>query len=189
VGAVAAVVPRAAGPIFDDTSRAVLEYYLPQAGSAWQRWSTVSSLRLPSGKALSVPVGETINPAVYRRCLRSGCFSLVVLTFGSAAQFDSQILPAITANQRYELVASVPYGKRMGEIWEYQSQAHFRSQRQSTAATSGPSLLASVLTPTPRLRPLMGTVSAVVLGSGGVVALFTVVVRLGWRRGKASDEI
>jgi len=183
------VVPKTSGPIFDDSSRAVLEYYLPRAGTDWERWSTASSFRLPSGKALSVPVGETVNPAVYRRCLRAGCFSLVILTFGSAAPFDSQILPALTASQNYHLVALVPYGTRTSQIWEYEPQAQFRSARQSTALAAGPSLLQSVLMPTPRLRPLMGSVSTLVLGSGVCVASFTILVRFGWRRGKASDEV
>ena len=74
------LLPGTTGPILDDNNRAVAEYYLPNEGDEWYRWSTGSSLRLPDGKSLNVPVSETLDPTTYVDRIRGGYFSVVILT-------------------------------------------------------------------------------------------------------------
>jgi hypothetical protein len=59
------ILPATRGPILDDNNRAVPAYYLASEGSEWWRWSNNSSLRLPHGKSISVPVGGTLALAFH----------------------------------------------------------------------------------------------------------------------------
>jgi hypothetical protein len=183
------VLPGTAGPILDDNNRAVPEYYLPGEGNEWYRWSNNSSLRLPNGKSLSVPVSETLDPSVYAARLRSGYFSVVILGFNSAAAFDHQMLPALAANHHYRLVASIPYGGHDSQVWEYEPQSRFQAESFGPRVSRTAAPLGSVLTPPARLKPILGTITDVVASTGIAILLFTIIVRLAWRRGKASHEI
>jgi hypothetical protein len=183
------ILPGTSGPILDDNNRAVPEYYLPSEGNEWYRWSNNSSLRLPNGKSLSVPVSETLDPGVYAARLRSGYFSVVILGFNSAAGFDHQILPALEANHHYRLVASIPYGGHDTQVWEYEPQSRFRAESSGPRVSRAAMPLGSVLTPPARLKPILGTITDVVVSTGIAILLFTIIVRLAWRRGKASHEI
>lgn len=182
------LLPGTSGPILDDNNRAVPEYYLTREGDEWYRWSNNSSLRLPDGKSLSAPVSETLDPSFYVARVRSGYFSVVILGFSTAAAFDRQVLPALAANHHYRLVASIPYGGHDSQVWEYEPQSRFRAEslgpRVGRAAPLG-----SVLTPPARLKPILGTITDIVGCTGIAVLLFTVIVRLAWRRGKASHEV
>jgi hypothetical protein len=183
------ILPGTSGPILDDNNRAVPEYYVPSEGDEWYRWSSNSSLRLPNGKSLSVPVSETLDPSVYAARLRSGYFSVVILGFSSAAGFDHQILPALDANHHYRLVASIPYGGHDTQVWEYEPQSRFQDESFGPRVNRTATPLGSVLTPPARLKPILGTITDVVASTGIAILLFTIIVRLAWRRGKASHEI
>lgn len=183
------ILPGTSGPILDDNNRAVPEYYLPREGDEWYRWSNNSSLRLPSGKSLSVPVSETLDPGIYVDRVRSGYFSMVILGFNSAAAFDHQILPALAANHHYRLVASIPYGGHDSQVWEYEPQSRFQAESFGPRVSRAQAPLGSVLTPPARLKPILGTITDIVTCTGIAILLFTIIVRLAWRRGKASHEI
>jgi hypothetical protein len=43
--------------------------------------------------------------------------------------------------------------------------------------------------PPARLKPILGTITDVVVFTGIAILLFTIIVRLAWRRGKASHEV
>jgi hypothetical protein len=120
--------------------------------------------------------------------VRAGYFSVVILGFAAAAAFDHQVLPALAANPRYHLVASVPYGGHDTEVWEYKPQTRFRAERLAPAVSKAESPLGSLLTPPARLRPILGTITGIVTLTGIAVLLFAAAVRLAWRRGKASHE-
>jgi 4-amino-4-deoxy-L-arabinose transferase-like glycosyltransferase len=183
------LLPGTSGPILDDNNRAVAEYYLPKEGDEWYRWSTGSSLRLPDGKSLNVPVGEILTPATYIDRIKEGYFSVVVLTFTSSVVLDHDIEPALAANSHYHLVAEVPFGKRYSQIWEYEPQRVFRSDHLGPLTAKPSSALSSLLMPPARLKPILGTITDVVVFTGIAILLFAILVRLAWRRGKASHEI
>ena len=183
------VLPRTSGPILDDNNRAVPEYYLPLAGGQWYRWSNNSSLRLPDGKSESVPVGQTLDPRVYVSRIRSGYFSVVILSFTSATAFDDRLLPALATNHHYNLVAAVPYGGHKSEIWEYEPQARFEREQLAPRSDAGASPLGGLLTPAARLRPILGTITGIVSISGLAVLLLTIIIRTMWRRGKESYDV
>jgi hypothetical protein len=183
------ILPGTSGPILDDNNRAVPEYYVPSEGDQWYRWSSNSSLRLPNGKSLSVPVSETLDPSVYVARIRSGYFSVVILGFSSAAGFDHQIVPALDANHHYRLVASIPYGGHDTRVWQYEPQSRFQAESFGPRVSKTATPLGSVLTPPARLKPILGTITDVVASTGIAILLFTIIVRLAWRRRKASHEI
>ena len=182
------ILPGTSGPILDDNTRAVAGYYLPQAGDEWYRWSNDTSLRLPDGKSLSAPVSETLDPSFYADRVRAGYFSVVILGFSAAATFDHQVLPALAANRHYHLLTSVPYGGHESEVWKYEPQRRFQSELLNPHVSKDESPLGSLLTPPARLKPILGTITDIVTLTGLAVLLFTIVVRLAWRRGKASHE-
>jgi hypothetical protein len=182
------VLPRTAGPILDDNTRAVAGYYLPQEGDEWYRWSNNTSLRLANGKSLSAPVSETLNPSFYADRVRAGYFSVVILGFSAAANFDHQILPALATNRHYHLMTSVPYGGHDSEVWEYEPQRRFQDEELSPHMNKNDSPLGGLLTPPARLKPILGIITDIVALTGLAVLLFTIIVRLTWRRGKASHE-
>ena len=114
---------------------------------------------------------------------------MVILTFSSAAAFDRQMVPALTANRHYHLLSAVPYGGHRSEIWEYEPQRHFASDQLGPRETPGASPLGGLLTPAARLRPILGTITGIVTVSGLAVIVLTIVIRVLWRRGKESYEL
>ena len=93
------------------------EYYLP-SGSDWRLWSNTRSIVLPDGHSISVAVGASGNPLVYRRFILRNYFSLVALDFLSTRPLDVAIAADLDGNSRYRLVADVPYGTARYRIWE-----------------------------------------------------------------------
>ncbi len=188
VNTLARILPATSGPILDDDNRSLAEYYLPSAGNEWYRWSNDTSLRLPHGKSASVPVAGVSDTGLFLRRIASGYFSLLVLNFTSGYTVDERLLPALEANTNYQLVAEVPYGRRDSQVWEYRLlNAVTTADLAPVSAPSTP--LGSFLTPGAHTRPVLGTLGTSVIVSGLAVAFMTVLVRFGWRRGKASDEI
>jgi 4-amino-4-deoxy-L-arabinose transferase-like glycosyltransferase len=182
------LLPGTRGPILDDSNRALAEYYLPAQGDQWYRWSNDTSLRLPHGRSVSVPVASQTGSKMFTSRVRTGYFSVVILNFTSASWLDQRLLPALEANAHYQLTAAVPYGSKDSEIWEYRPSGHFESLDLSPPTPPG-TPLGSLLTPAIRPRAILGTLGSTVIFSGAGVLLITVLIRLGWRRGKASDEI
>jgi hypothetical protein len=101
----------------DDT--AILKFYL---NVPWQRWSTTSSITLPSGHTISSPVGTEGDPALYVRYLKQGYFSLVILPLGAKDLLDNRIAAMLKHDPDYSLVTIAPYGNSTYEVWRYKLQ-------------------------------------------------------------------
>lgn len=183
------VLPRTSGPILFDNNRALPQYYLPVEGDQWYRWSNNSSLRLLDGKSVSVSVGHEVMPSLYAARVRGGYFSVVVLNFSSAARLDRYVLPALRENKHYHLRALVPYGSRASQVWVYEPQTHFYGKMLGPREHASASALVTLLTPVARLRPILGVVQSAVAASGMAVIFLVILIRFGWRREKACDEI
>lgn len=96
----------------------IAEYYLPQAGSQWQRWSTTSSIRLGNGKNISVGVGGIGNANTYISYLRKRFFALVALDPSkSTAAFDGKLAAYLTQDPDYEVAEQVRAGTGIYTIW------------------------------------------------------------------------
>lgn len=107
--------------LIDDT--AVPKYYLR---IPWQRWSTTSSITLPSGHAVSVPVGKSGNPATYERLISRHYFSVVALHFASKGSLNEKLISQLAQMPAYRLVRIVPYGRMHYGIWKYERTAGAR---------------------------------------------------------------
>ena len=183
------ILPSTTGPILFDDNRAVPQYYIPTVGAQWYRWSNDSSLRLPNGKSISVRVGQDPSPSLYVDRVKTGYFSVVVLNFGAAAMLDSHVLPALKANSHYHLQATIPHGRHASQIWVYQPQESFKHEDLRPQVMGNDSPLVTLLTPVARLRPILLAIEAAVVISGIAVVILIFLIRFGWRRGKAYDEI
>jgi hypothetical protein len=189
VSSLGQVLQNTAGPILFDDNRAVPQYYIPTAGAQWYRWSNDSSLRLPDGKSISVGVGHDPSPSLYVARVNTGYFSVVVLNYGSAAVLDSYLLPALKSNPHYHLQVTIPRGHHASQIWLYQPQERFRNEKLGPQTIGNGSPIVTLLTPVARLRPILKIIEAAVVASSIAVVILIFLIRFGWRRGKAYDEI
>lgn len=94
------------------------EYY-STAGTRWQHWSSTRSIVLPSGRSISAPVGKAGDPLMYRRLIARGYFSLVALNFDATPSLDRQIAADLGRNSSYQIIATIPYGRRTYVIWQH----------------------------------------------------------------------
>jgi hypothetical protein len=86
----------------------VPEYYLPQAGSQWERWSTTSSIRLGNGKSISVAVDQVGNANTYISFIKKRFFALIVLQPSKAtAELDGKLADYLTQDPDYEADATI----------------------------------------------------------------------------------
>lgn len=100
-------------------------YYLQS--TPWQDWSNTRSVRMPGGNAISVPVGQEGNPAVYKSLIAEHYFSVVLLTFTDTVPLDNAIARDLHDTSGYRIADSIPFGPtRHGDytIWIY--EPHFR---------------------------------------------------------------
>ena len=65
------------GPILTDTKS--LSESVLATGRNWQRWSSLTSIELPDGHSISMPVAEYGRPKVYAQLIAAGYFNLVAL--------------------------------------------------------------------------------------------------------------
>lgn len=176
------VLPGTSGPILVSTP-SVAEYYLPQ-GTQWYRWSNLYTIRQLNGRAVSSKVvGSTLSETSYESRIRQGFFSIVVTNLrGSQAPIARRLVPALIHSKLYRLGAVVQDWDSL--IWLRQPQVHVTYNLPVTADTP----LGGILTPAPRLHPLLGEVAETVTGSGIAVGFLTLLIRFTWRRRKDADE-
>jgi hypothetical protein len=113
-------------PLVDGTSGRLLvetpsipEFYLP-AGGQWDRWSTTSSIRLPDGKSISVPVGGVGHPDIYLSLIRQHFFSVIALDPSEITSgFDAALSADLSADPSYRVFDRLPYGHGTYTIWVY----------------------------------------------------------------------
>jgi Dolichyl-phosphate-mannose-protein mannosyltransferase len=177
------LLPGTSGPIMVSTPD-VPEYYLRQ-GTEWYRWSNLYTIRQLNGSAISAKmIGQSVSTATYATKIRQGFFSIVVTNLsGSNAPFAERLVPLLAKSKHYRLAAVIPYWHSL--IWLRDPQVHVSYH----LAQSTVSPLVSILTPTARLRPLLGKITEAVAGSGIAVLLFTLLIRFAWRRRKAAEEL
>jgi 4-amino-4-deoxy-L-arabinose transferase-like glycosyltransferase len=123
------LVASTSGPILDETPY-IAESSLA-AGATWERWSNTRSIRLPSGKTISVPVNASGDPGVYQDFIRSHYFTLIALNFTATPGLDQVIKSVVSQDRDYRLVAVVPYGTGHYVIWRYDPQPAVRAVRRS----------------------------------------------------------
>jgi Dolichyl-phosphate-mannose-protein mannosyltransferase len=110
------LVEHTKGPILVDGPSPV-RYYLGTS-IPWQRWSSMFSVMLPSGKSVGIASGTMTSgqPAVYLRLVNNGFFTLVALDFHTG--LDNQVIAAMKASGDYRFVTQVRYGPGRYVIWE-----------------------------------------------------------------------
>lgn len=96
----------------------IAEYYLPQAGSQWERWSTTSSIRLGNGKNISVGVGGVGNADTYLSYIKKRFFAVIALEPSqSTTAFDGKLIAYLARDPDYELADQVKEGGGLYAIW------------------------------------------------------------------------
>jgi hypothetical protein len=129
-------------------------------------------------------IGRDGSIAEYQEKIRQGYFSVVVINLqGSQAAFNAKLLPVVQSSGRYRLAATTSYWR--SEIWVGRNR---KITRYTGLAEPVPPLQ-GLLAPAARLNSVLGSISGVVVGSGAAVAILTLIIRLFWRRGKASGEV
>lgn len=116
ISTLAPFVKHTTGPILVETPF-VAESYLA-TGTQWQRWSNTWTVRLPSGRTISVNVAHEGQPAVYAKYIKAGYFKLVALNFQDTPALDKAVAADLKANSSYQIVATAPYGPTKYIIWE-----------------------------------------------------------------------
>ena len=94
----------------------IAEYYLPPVGAEWYRWSSTASLILPSGRTVNAPIGAEGRLGPYLTLMRRGYFSVVELN--SSTPLTQGLTTYLSADSRYRLLATGPYGSGVYRIWE-----------------------------------------------------------------------
>ncbi len=175
------------GPILAEHP-SLLEYYLPE-GAQWYRWSSTRSIRLASGTT-SAPVNGQLSPRYYIRAIRKKNFSLIVIDFTTSTRpVDRAIVHLLRHDPDYRHVASVPYGSLGATVWKlraHEGPAHTAAPPPPGNADS--SIIGNLLKPQARPNPFLGWVARVTYAMGLITILYTVAVRLIWRRGKGREE-
>lgn len=163
------------------------EFYLRQ-GTQWYRWSSTYVVRLPNGHSISAVAGSRLAVNSFVRRINHGYFSVIVLDFGPTARMDEDLVASLKRNPNYQLVADVPYGRRGAEVWAYRTQP-----RVSTSALSPPSvavpIVREVLNPVERPSRVLGPILLATEITGAIALILMLLIRYGWRRGKASQEL
>ena len=99
----------------------IAEYYLPQAGSQWERWSTTSSIRLGNGKNISVGVGGIGNADTYISFIEKRFFALIALEPSKSTDaFDAKLAAYLAHDPDYEVAEQVRNGAGVYTIWVLQ---------------------------------------------------------------------
>ncbi|MGH7758201.1 MAG: glycosyltransferase family 39 protein, partial [Candidatus Dormibacteria bacterium] len=145
VSTAARVLSRTRGPILAENP-SLFEYYLPQ-GRQWLRWSSGCSIRLPSGRSISQPVGNCYRNRNYVSFVDRGYFSAVILLFGDKGQFDGPLTRALSRSPRYRRAAQVVYGRQLADIWVRHPQPR---QGESLAGLPHTTPLQAILIPEAR---------------------------------------
>ncbi len=94
------------------------EYYLAPT-VAWKRWSSTSSLILPSGRAVGAQVGTYGDPRAYERLIHRGYFRLVELNSLTTSGLAMTLASYLDQDQAYSVVATGTYGAGQFIIWKY----------------------------------------------------------------------
>jgi len=119
---VAALKPlTAAGGNYLSEGQYIPVYYLPK--TSWQDWSNTRSVRMPNGDTISVPVGGTGNPALYKALITAHYFTVVLLTFTDTVALDNAITADLHHTAGYRIADVIPFGPtRHGDytIWVYE---------------------------------------------------------------------
>ncbi|MGH7611407.1 MAG: hypothetical protein ACREN4_05245, partial [Candidatus Dormibacteria bacterium] len=152
----------------------------------WLRWSSGCSIRLPSGRSISQPVGNCYRNRNYVSFVDRGYFSAVILLFGDKGQFDGPLTRALSRSPRYRRAAQVVYGRQLADIWVRHPQPR---HGESLARLPHTTPLQAILIPEARPSAVLQPVVVAVIAVGLLVAIFTLLVRVGWRRRKASGEL
>lgn len=121
VAALRTEMPGTTGNVLID-SHSDAEYYLAPT-TAWRRWSSTSSLILPSGRTVSSAIGTYSNPGIYIHFLSRGYFKLVELNTFARGSLGESIAAYLTLDPNYHIVATGPYGSGHFIIWQYRASA------------------------------------------------------------------
>jgi hypothetical protein len=121
VAALRPLIQHDPGPLLIETPSPA-RYYL-ETSVPWQDWSSTWAITLPDGKSMGEQhgLGAAGQPAVYKRLLQHGYFSVVALNWAATPGFDQLITADL--GSRYSYVASVPYGPNRYVIWRRTSKA------------------------------------------------------------------
>ncbi len=111
------------GPILVETPSAV-RYYLENT-IRWERWSDTSVVTLLNGSSEGsvANVRGAGKPAIYRRFITAGYFSLVALNSLYSPTLDRVIRSDINVSGKYRYLTTVPYGSGSYIVWERNRQA------------------------------------------------------------------
>lgn len=94
------------------------EYYLPQAGSQWQRWSTTGSIRLANGKNISATVAGVGSAGTYISFIKKRYFTAIALQpSATTAGFDRTLMNYLQTDPDYAMDAQVKDGNGVYSIW------------------------------------------------------------------------
>jgi hypothetical protein len=95
----------------------IAEYYLKNAGSNWQRWSSTRNIYKPGGISTAGPSKSAgvVGPGnfwEFDAYIRKGYFATVALNFADTTTLDHKLNRELKGNPRYCIVRVVPYGFR-----------------------------------------------------------------------------
>lgn len=98
----------------------IAEYYIPQVGSQWTRWSSTSSIRLNDDQ--SVTFGSNVlgvgNPETYISYIKKQFFTVIVLAPSqSSGQFDTDLTNYLDQDPDYVPLRQLNSGGAFYRIW------------------------------------------------------------------------
>jgi Dolichyl-phosphate-mannose-protein mannosyltransferase len=134
----------------------------------------------------------------YESAIASHYFGVVELDADEEKPLYRPVLDAVESVHGYELLKVIPSnipGKPI-IVWRYTGHGGAApGQREALARDLSfrprpipASPLGGILTPPAILRPFLGDITAGLLGSGVLVLALALIIRFGWRRGKAVGE-
>ena len=93
----------------------IAEYYLQNAGSQWQRWSSTRNIYKPGGISTGGPSKSAgvVGPGdagTYAFYILNGYFATVALNFTDTTTLDHELSHELKQDPRYCIVRVVPYG-------------------------------------------------------------------------------
>ena len=117
IAAMRPLIVGTAGNVLVETP-SLSEYYLPQAGSQWQRWSTTGSIRLANGGSISANVGGVGNVGTYIGFIKKRYFSVIALEPSpTSAGFESRLINYLQNDPDYATDAQVRYGNSVYDVF------------------------------------------------------------------------